>query len=211
MAIGAGSLLEFKLQGALFGQVTLNMFTYRVVGELGDVTPPQWGNAWWNAIKTTLRPLVASVHGAAFITVSVREMDDPAGEYGVFSIPVGETAGTGATGAGGVLPPFNAAGIRFLVATRITRPGQKRISGQDESYMNGSGWETSYATALNNFAAIAAAPMTFGAPALGSQVQPIVVKKDPATGLPVAHQDVTGYLVNGTVTSQVSRKIGRGA
>jgi len=89
MAIGAGSLLEISLVGDVYSQTWMNVWTYRVVGELGDVNPAQWGNAWWNHVKATYRPLIASVHGAAFLEVRVREMDDPAGEYGVFPVPVG--------------------------------------------------------------------------------------------------------------------------
>lgn len=211
MAIGAGSLLEIKLAGAVFGQQWMNVWTYRVVGELGSPSPANWGNAWWNALKAAYRPLIASVHGAAFLTVSVREMDDPDGEYGVFPVPVGENAGTATTGAGGVVPPFVAAGIRYTVSTRLTRPGQKRIPGQDEAVMNGNTWETAYATVLNTFGAASSIALVLGSPALGSEIKPVVVKKDPVTGLPVAHQDITGYLVNSYVTSQVSRKMGRGA
>lgn len=211
MAIGAGSLVEFTVRGQVFSQNWMNVYTYQVVGELGSPSASNWGEAFWNKLKATYRPLISSAHGAAFLSVLVREMDSALGEYGEFAIPAGERAGTGASGAGNVAQPFIAAGIRLTVATRLTRPGQKRIPGQDETDMNGANWETTYQTKLNSFGVVISSAQTLDAPALGSQIKPVVVRRDPTTGLPTAHQDVTGFLVANQITSQVSRKIGRGS
>ena len=211
MAITAGSLVEFAVGGHLSGQLWMNAWTFRVVGELLTPTASEWGQAYWNHVKVNYRALVASVHSAAFEFVKVRELDDAAGEYGEFAIPTSERAGTGTTGAGGILPIFAAASTRLTVATRVTRPGQKRISGQDEVDANGNSWEVAYQTKLNTFYTGVTGHITLGAPAAGSELQMVVVRKDPNTGLPVAHQDVTGFLVNPYISSQVTRKVGRGA
>src|SRR5205085_1995801 len=51
---------------------------------------------------------------------------------------------------------------------------------------------------------------TLGAPVATGVMQP-EVGKSVASGFPSVFQDVTGKVVNSNVTSQVSRKIGRGA
>jgi len=56
---------------------------------------------------------------------------------------------------------------------------------------------------------VMAAGMILGAPAALVQLDPIVTRKD-ATGAVTAHQPVTGFLIASQVTSQVSRKPGRG-
>lgn len=210
MAIGAGSLIEVTIGGSIHGQTWMNVHTYRVVGEIGDVSPAAWGEAIWNDLKGSLRPLVSSAHLSAFQWARVREMDSLTGEYGEFPIPPAEWPGTGTASAGGVAPPFVAAGIRLTVSTRVTRPGQKRIPGASEGDMNSAAWESAYLTKLNTHGFALSTPSTLGAPALGSEVQPVVVSRDPASGLPTAHQNVTGYLSNPYITSQNTRKVGRG-
>lgn len=211
MAIGAGSLVEITVVGDLGSDQWMNVFTYVVVGELGSPTAANIGEAFWNAVKDTYRPIVSSGWGSAFREVRVREMDDPMGEFGVWAIPSGERAGTGTAGAGGRLPSFNAAGIRLTVGSRVTRPGQKRIPGADEADANSQAWEGSYMTVLEAFADVIDSNQVLGSPAVGTEISPVVVRRDPATGLPVAHQPVIGHVVNPYITSQVSRKIGRGS
>lgn len=210
MAIGAGSLIEVAVGGMIFSQTWMNVHTFRVVGELGDVSAGAWAEAIWNDLKTTLRPLISAAHTSAFQFSRCRELDVLTGEYGEYGIPPGERAGTGPSGGGGTTPPFVAAGIRLTVGTRLTRPGQKRIPGADETEMNSASWESAYMTKLNSHGFALSQASTLGAPALGSEIQPVVVSKDPLTGLPVAHQDVIGYVTNPYVTSQNTRKIGRG-
>lgn len=210
MAIGAGSLIEVAIGGAIFSQQWMNVYTYLVVGELGSPTASDWGEALWNDLKATLRPLVSAAHDGAFVYARVREMDDPAGEYGEYAVPVGERGGTLSWSGGDVLPPMLAAAIRLTVGTRVTRPGQKRIPGADEAQMANAIWVPGYLAALNAHGFALTQPSTLGAPALGSEVQPVIVSRDRVTGLPQAHQAVTGYVVSSYVTTQNTRKVGRG-
>lgn len=211
MAIGAGSLIEVNIGGRIFSQQWMNSWTFVVVGEVGSPSAANIGEAIWNDLKTNYRALVATSHASAFEYVKVREMDSLTGEYGEFAIPSGERAGTGGTTATTLEPPFVAAGIRFTVATRVTRPGQKRIPGQRAEDENSGLWTTAYLTKLQTFAQNALDCEVLGTPAVGTEVDLVVVKTDPATGLPLAHQEVIGFVANTAITSQVSRKIGTGA
>jgi len=210
MAIAAGSLVEFQIGGVMQSQNWMNVWTFVVVGELGDATPAEWGEALWNHIKTNYRALVSAGHPTAFQFVRVREMDSLTGEYGEFAIPVIEQPGTAPTSTTTYLPIFNSAGIKFTVSTRLTRPGQKRIPGQRGEDISSIQWVPAYLTKLETFGQMMDDSLTLGAPALGSELQLAVVSVDRTTGLPTAHQEVTGHLVNPYVTSQVSRKFGVG-
>lgn len=210
MAIGAGSLIEIISGGVIQGQNWMNVFTYVVDGEIGSPTAANYGEAWWNHVKTTYRALITSAHTTAFQYVKVREMDELTGEYGEYAVPTGEQAGTGPTSSTTYLPLFNAAAIRLTVGTRVTRPGQKRIPGQRGEDISSIQWVSSYITKLDAFGAVIAASASLGAPAAGTQIDPVVVKRDPSTGLPITYQAVTGWLTNPYVSSQVSRKFGKG-
>lgn len=211
MAIGAGSLIEVSIGGTMFNQLWMNNWTYEVAGELGGPTAANWGQAIWDAIKTPYRALVANIYGAAFQFVKVREMDSLTGEYGEYAIPAAEQGGTGGTSTVSYEATFVAAGVKLVVATRVTRPGQKRIPGARAEDSNSSMWQPAYVTKLNTFMNAVLTMGTLGSPALGSEAHLAVVRVDRETGLPTAHQPVVGYLVNPAQTSQVSRKLGVGA
>lgn len=210
MAIGAGSLIEVQIGGTMFNQRWMNNWTFRVVGEIGSPSAANIGEAIWNGIKVNYRALVANVYGSAFEFVKVREMDSATGEYGEFAILTAERGGTGGTSAVSYEATFVAAGIRLTVGSRVTRPGQKRIPGARAEDSNSSMWMPAYITKLNTFANDVVSLGVLGTPAVGTEVRLVVVKTDPVSGLPLAHQDVIGFLVNPAQTSQVSRKLGVG-
>jgi hypothetical protein len=210
MAINVDSLLEVTLVGHMFAQTCMNVFQYEVAAKVGDPTPSEWGAAWWAHVKTTVRPLVTAYHLSAFEEVRIRELDDPTGEFGVYAVPAGEQAGTGTTTSNEQLPPYVTSAVKLTVATRATRPGQKRFSGLGEAWVQGANLTSTYIALLNSAMGVLSVNMTLGAPAAGSQLDPVVVRKDRATGLPLSSQPITGYVINPYASSQVSRKVGRG-
>lgn len=210
MAIGALSLIEVTLvQSFLAANAVYNVFQYEVQGELGSPDATDWAEAWWNHVKATYRA-IAPTGSAPFRSVIVRELDNATGEYGEFAIPTAEQTGTRADPGGDWLPMFVAGAVRLTVATRVTRPGQKRFSYLKEGDLDGQFLGVAYTTAVNALMVVLTSTMLLGAPALGSEIEPHVVRKSPTTGLPIAHQPVTGFLINPEVTHQVSRRVGRG-
>jgi len=210
MAIDSGSLISVTIGGVVQAQQWMNVWTFKVGGTLSTPTAGQIGEALWNDFTTDYRALISSAHSAAFQFVRVRELDSLTGDYGEYAVPVGEQAGTLAVSTTTYLPSFNAAGIRLTVGTRVTRPGQKRIPGQRGEDISSLQWVSAYLTRLATFATTATSVALLGAPVAGTELQPVVVSIDRTTGLPTASQNVIGYVVNPYVTSQVSRKIGRG-
>jgi hypothetical protein len=208
--IGAGSIVEISVIGLCLDQTTMNVFQYEAGSVPAGTTASQIGEAYWNHVKTTYRGLCPTVFSGYFRTIKVVELNDPEGAYGEYTIPSGERGGTRNPGSANTpLPAFAAVGMRLSVASRATRPGQKRfpfVTEEDNDYGQLSAGIISAANALG---AVLSTTMTLGAPAALATLKPIIVRKD-ITGAVVAQQDVVGYIVNPFVTSQVSRKPGRG-
>jgi len=195
----------------MLGQQVLNVYQYAVDVPLGEDDPVSLGNAWWNNIKSVYRAIPAAAMGDVFQSVIVRELNNPAGAYGQYAIPPAEKPGTrGAPAQQEQMPPFCAAAIRLVVGSRATRPGQKRIAYLTESdNMNGV-LQSAFVALLQPLGVIISNDMTMGAPTLATVLHPIVCRKD-ASGVVTAHQKVVGYLISPYVSSQNTRKIGRGA
>lgn len=211
MAIGAGSLIEVSLmQSFLSGNSVMNVFQYLVQGTFGPAGASAVGEAWWNHVKDEYRA-ICTTNASPFRSVLVRELDDPAGAYGEYSIPTSEWPGTRPPPAGDWMPMFVTAGVRLTVDTRVTRPGQKRFSYLTESDCDGTYLSLGYSVPLGALMDVLTTELVLGAPVAGGSLLPIITKKDGATGAVLAHQPVTGYIINNAVTHQVSRRVGRGA
>lgn len=211
MGFSAGDLVEISVMGLNAGVTHMNVWQYQVAGSFSGVDAAALGEAWWNHVKTTYRAVAATSYTTLFQEVLVRELNDPTGEYGSYAIPSGEASGTRTPASEtGLLPPWVAVGVKLTVGTRLTRPGSKRLSGLVEldnnaGYVNGPVFAA--AEALMN---TMTGPLILGAPALGLDLDPIIARKAP-DGSVVAHQPVTGYIVSGLLSSQVTRRIGRGS
>jgi len=210
MAIVDGSLIEVQMNMLNLGQVNLNVWQYRIVDHIGTVTMVQLLEGWWNHVKATYRAIAPASYGNSFVSVRGRELNNPSGDYAEFDVPTAERVGTRAGASGDIMPPFAAVAARLVVGSRVTRPGQKRfpfmLEGDQANGVLVAGIVTAHTTLL----AVMIAPMTLGAPAALEQLQPIVVKKD-TNGFVTANQDISGYLVNPNVSSQNTRKFGRGS
>lgn len=208
MAIGIGVPLKITLVGSILGQVWNNVQWYVTDGAAfltADAVGV--GEAYWNDIKSLWRATMAITPQLTTTSIKVSE-PGPTGAFGEFAIPPGEQQGSRAI-ASNLIPSFNGGGIRLTVATRATRPGQKRIVGATELDITEQSWEAGYLTLLNNVAPIFADTRVLGAPVATGTLAPIIVSLD-AIGNVTASQPVTGFVTNPYVTSQVSRKRGRG-
>lgn len=208
MAIGIGVPLKVTVQGVIMGQVFNNVQWYVTDGAAfltADAVGV--GEAFWNDIKTVWRAAMATTADLTTRSIKVSE-PGPTGAFGEYAIPPGEQQGT-RTATSALMPSFNAAGFRQTVATRTTRPGQKRIVGQMESDVSGQALEGAYITLINAIAPKFCQPIILGAPVATGVLIPVIVKLD-AAGEVIASQEVTGFVTNPDATSQVSRKRGRG-
>lgn len=210
MAIGIGVPLKIVIRGQWQGQVFNNICWYETDGAAfltADAVGV--GEAFWNDIKTVWRAAMATTAELTTTSILVSE-PGPTGAFGEFAVPPDEQQGTRTVSPLTFPPSFNAAGIRLTVATRTTRPGQKRIVGACEQDITGNTLVAGYITLLNNLAPKFAEPIILGAPVATGVLTPIVTRVASIGGAVLASQPVTGWVTNPNATSQVSRKIGRG-
>lgn len=211
MAIGAGSLLEVSLKASLLGMQVLNVFQYKVEVYPGNINAAQVAQAWWNHVKNGYRGLATDQYTNLFRSVFVRELNNATGEVGEYNIPSAEQTPTRSAGAASdTVPPFMGMGVRLLVATRATRPGQKRLFGFAEADQVGGLWQTGALNAATTLMTALTQDIVLGAPAATMSIKPRVVRKD-LLGVVTADQQIVGFLINQNVTTQNSRKFGRGS
>lgn len=211
MTIVSNSFIEIVVdQVGLNGQM-LNVWQYQVGIMPGTVTPVQLAEGWWNHVKTAYRGIYPVNFATVFSSIRLRELNNPVGDYAEFDVPVAERTGTRSNLTQSErMPPFTATGVRLVVGSRATRPGQKRFANLAEGDQidgNITGTALSSVTALMG---VMTTTLTLGAPAATVTLFPIVTRKN-GTGDVIASQDITGFIVNQRITSQNTRKYGRGS
>jgi len=210
MAIGTNSLIQVSVAMDTLGSKVMNVWDFQVVVAPGTITAAQYGEAFWNHVKTNYRALAPIYLGGVFKSIKVLELDNPAGDYGEYAVPTAEQVGTRTNpSTGEMMPGFVAAGARITVPTRVTRPGQKRFPFVAEADANDALLIGGYKTALTNLMDLMTGGLILGAPAATATLALIVVGRN-ADGSVRDYQISNGYLLNDYVTSQVSRKRGRG-
>ena len=203
---------QIAIRGQFIGQAWQVSQYYDFANIFGTtITASEAGEAYWDNVSGPIRALFVTTPNLTVNSIFIRELA-AGGEYGEYAIPIAEQQGVrSAEGMGEFLPSFAAFGFRLAVATRTTRPGQKRFPGVMEGD-NSSGVLSQAARDL--VAAVAVKfveTLTMNPPAAFVTMQPRIVRLNPSTGTVVASQPVAGALVNPNVTTQNTRKMGRGA
>lgn len=211
MAIEIGTLLEVAVQGVNQSNQVMNVMQYVVSTSVPTITAENVAEAWWNHVKDTYRSVATSYYDGLFRQVQVRELNDPTGAFGTYAVPLTEQGGTRGMGASPQgLPPFCAVGVRLNVGTRVTRGGAKRLMGLMEADQENGVLVSSVVDAAQAWADFMIQSMTLGAPAATMTLLPIICRKD-AAGVVTANQSIQSASVNLNVTTQNTRKYGRGA
>jgi len=198
-AMAVNDLWSVRVTQVQDGQDCLNQYFYR------ELSTPSSTPAWLAlavAFNGTVIPSLQLVQSTdlGYTNVDFFNLDDPT-EFG--------TATTTAVGlvASEALPPFVAWSFRLNRITRAVRNGYKRIPGVPESFQANGTATTAAIVLLTNSAAILAGTLTESG---GSGVwKPQVVRRLP--GPPPTHTPFDfGLCQYLAITSQVSRKVGRG-
>ena len=205
MALSDGDIIEIvdrQLQGA---DVTLNVYHYRINTSVIPPSPAQVAEFWWNDCNTVIRDL--QTDDILHIRVTCRHLDN-ATNYGEYIIPEEEQAGVN-TGVD-TLPRQDAVGVTFQPAEPLVKPGSKRIAGIPENVSGNWGLLTSgFVTIVGEYGAHMSSQLNDVVH--GAVLTPIIV------GLPNDNRpsrveiEMQGYVVNPYITTQNTRKIGRGA
>lgn len=168
------------------------------------------GEAFWNHVKAVWRALVPAGAVGTFVSIFVEEIGGGLA-FGEYAIPSGESNGTRGGALGEALPPFMAAGVKFTVGTRLTRPGAMRIPFMYETDLNQSTLQTTYFNLCQSLATTYASDMVLGAPVATGVLHREVIRWTNTVPPEIyTTQNVIGAIVNPNVTTQLSRKLGRG-
>jgi len=210
MAIIEDHIYEITVAGGSPGVGQMNVMHYHADSGSVTATGEDLANAWWQNVKGWWRSVAATNFVDMFKLVTARDITDLAGAYGTFGIPLVEQGGTRAPGASPEgLPDFVAAGVRLNVGTRLTRPGQKRLAGLNENDQFSSILTAGVLSVVQAWGDQAIQTLTLGEPAPLLVITPVVVHKLP-DGSAGVYQPMTSATAAANVTSQVSRKRGRG-
>lgn len=194
------------------GQKCQNVQWFRPVGA-AFLTATMDGvlEALWANMEADLRQITpASLTLASWDSLLGEELGG-GGSFAEYPVPDAERVGTRAGGADSdLIPSFNAGGFRQTVGTRATRPGQKRFPFLMESDVSNNELGATYKSFLEAIAIRFSNPVVLGTPVATGVLQPEVGGTE-VSGVPTVFQDITGFVINPDVTSQISRKKGRGA
>jgi len=166
--------------------------------------------AYWNNLYPILEPLMpASSAVGSFISLLGEEIGT-GNQFAEFAVPLDEQQGSRSGLTDDTVPAaFNAFGFRQVVGTRLTRPGQKRFPWMAENDIDGNELDASFIDLITPLADHFSNTVILGAPVATGVLVP-VIGGTVVDGEPTVWQDVTGAIINQDVTSQVSRKKGRG-
>ena len=203
--------LEIQFRYTYLNQRLLTRQYYQMGGAAFlTATPAQVAEAYWNDVKALWRSLFSTASTVATQdALFVREVGGLQ-QYAEYPIPTAERVGTRAAGDDGEwVAPFMAAGVKLVVGSSVTRPGQKRISSMREGDITGNALITAHQTLVDNVADIFSTIRNLGAPVATGVLIPVVGGTE-IDGDPTVWNEITGHVVNQFITSQVSRKIGHG-
>lgn len=209
-----GSHIQIALEMSSQNQQQMNIWYYEITEIAQGVTAHNIAEAWWAHVKAAYRATAVSTQAAfKFLSVTLRDDDNPTGDAATYAIPAGEQAGTRNAPAGGsdLMPPFASATGRLHVGTRATRSGSKRFGFLYEADNVHGYLDAGFAGVVGGVLAVAADNMILGAPALLTGLMPVVKGKGASKPPVITYQPVTGWSVSPYVTTQNSRKFGRGA
>lgn len=205
------SLLKVQIRGILLGQNVEVVQWYAPTGAAFiTATAAGVAEAFWNDIKTDWRACHFDNASDKTTSVVVAEPGDT-GAFGEWAIDPSEQEGTRDSGVGfQAMPPYCVVAVRQTVATRATRPGQKRFWGLGEGDSVNGILQPTLQGLVDTLMAHFESAVILGAPVATGVMTPQVVGLDPATGLPARQQDVIGHVTSVYVGTQVSRKYNRG-
>lgn len=206
----AGHIYQWTLMQAIAGSAVQNVWSTMCDGTFGSVDMAAVAEAYWAHISSEFRGLYLALLGDVFVGLKYEDQTDQTGAFGEYAITGASRVGTRTIGvATDPAANFLACGLRLTVGTRATRPGQKRLFGLTEYDIGTNTIVGPYLTAAAAVGQVLADTATLGIPAAGVELRTVICRTD-ETGAILAHQDVTGYVVNTVLTSQRSRRLGHG-
>lgn len=190
-------LYKLTFEQEYLNQITLNVHFFQNGLDLDDLQQ-ECGDAF----DEDLVPLYADVQNLSVIYENIR-VDNVTGDLA--DVNVDPTIANG-TVVGAASTSFVAATIRLDRTTKETRNGSKRVAGMVEENTNGQTWTGAFKLILDDLATGMAADIS----TVGGVFRPVIARP-PSIAEPLwTINDVASALASNDVSSQVSRKKGKG-
>lgn len=212
--MNVGNLIQITAATRFAGNEMRNIFHYEVTAVTGD---PALSDVLTTFEADVVPDMANVIVGGAYIySLHAENLTD---ETTIADLDMG-TDHPG-TRAGDAMPMFNALGIKLIRTNKTTRQGQKRFSPVSETDSTAGVFSAGLVTAAEALGAALVADLEVddGAgntatliPVIYGEALPERPSKRGGTlpARPSAMNPVSGYTVNPLVTSQVTRKPGRG-
>jgi hypothetical protein len=217
MAIGVSSIIRFKNFHRFRDQMILNVSYFEVLAvDPGSVVAipsylaKGWGVKWFEALAGNFNV------GLAFDRVELDEVNGvDIGNYAYVNDETGVVPGE-------ALPVQDAVSVQFLRGDRTTRHGWKRFGGVPETFQAGgeltSGAITQWTTDMQTLYFPTLSPIVNvdlidpGDDAIGSVGLRAIIWGGNSPAFPMGrYQPIEGILVKPNVSTQNTRKVGRGS
>lgn len=200
-----GDIIEIVDRQTTNPDLALNVYHYRIDCGILTVPPLTIATFWWGNCNAVIRGL--QMNDLLHIRVSCKNLENPA-DYAEYIVPTAQQAGLNT--AGETQSRQAAIGVTFRGSTVVTRPGSKRVCGVPEAASGDWGaLVPAFITAATDYGSHMASSL--------NSLSPPFVLVPVILGLPNSERPtrvenpVSGFVVNPYVTSQNTRKIGRGA
>lgn len=210
MGLVTGEVFQASIQGTVAGQMFSVSQFYRATKDFSAAEGVGVAMDVWNLFKVAWRGLSRNTAQNQTQQVRVFSLTNPVGLGGVYSIPVLERTGTG-TVTGDNMPAYVAFGVTLRGATRLVRPGSRRLPFVME-VDNVNGYVPGVTmTLVNALAEQFMEPLLSDDILIGGYGEPVLVGRTPEGAFDLARvQPIVSVFATDTLTSQVSRKPGRG-
>lgn len=163
--------------------------------------PIDIATSFWQHVKTQWRAWLPSGYSTWFLKVRCENHFVPYA-FADYYIPAAEQAGS-RSGTGDLVTPFLSGSIKLVVASRVTRPGSKRIAGMQEGDFAGNYLAAATVTLLQTLADKFAD--TFTTTIGGDVLTPMIVHFPRDENDVSTYQPVTAAIALNNLTHQVSR------
>jgi len=197
MAVVTAGLYKVILEQGYLGVEVRNTFFY-----LHSIGSDDLQAECAEAFEDDILPDLIAVQNTSLFYNNIRVQN----VTGILADANRDPVATAGIDVGAAAPSFLAFSIRLNRETKETRNGHKRFCGLVEENISSQFLEAGYVTQLGNVATVLVADISI----VGAVFTPVIARQDAITPTNWVVNNITSGTVSGFVTSQVSRKAGRG-
>lgn len=204
MPWNTGEIIKFNVAMTTVQQTARNIYYYRIAAAIGSMTGDEIAEAFFSWNDTVVMPALSTT--VTLDSVQVDNVSD--------GLSFGEFSATGYNGsqAGEAMGPFVAYGFTLLRTDKSTRNGFKRYAGVVEQAQSNGAIQSSWTgySALKTIESQLSAQLALVGASGQLDIDPVIYGDVTPTRPTPVWQYVSGAVLQPRITTQNSRKVGRG-